>query len=221
MWVQYLMLCFTSPRMQNGFSKIRSWSPEDFRAYAEYLNEWPLIEYTFHYIKDHHDLGGPNEDVSQLVTALIRQLADNQASYFFGSFINFHFGHNYDNALPVNGYQETSENMKYSTLNTAADPHLPHVVQALLHMCTQDAPHAQRKTPLIISVQKWLAAATQLLLDLDDDKDTRDDSGRTALHYAAENGDEAMVQLLAEKGIDKRIRDNSQETALHIAVKKL
>ncbi|KAF8241264.1 hypothetical protein K440DRAFT_573903, partial [Wilcoxina mikolae CBS 423.85] len=53
--VRYLTLCFTSPRMQDGFSKITSWSPEDFRAYAEYLNEWPLIEYAFRYIKDHHD----------------------------------------------------------------------------------------------------------------------------------------------------------------------
>jgi hypothetical protein len=215
------MLSFSSPRMQDDFSKITSWSPEDFRAYAEYLNEWPLIEYTFRYIKDHHDLGGSNEDVSQLVTALIRQLANNQASYFFGSFINFRFGHNYGNAFPVNGYQETSENMKYSTFNAATDLKLPHVVEACLLTCTQDAPHAQRKTPLIISVQKGLAGATQLLLDLDDNKDTKDDFGRTALHYAAENGDEAIVQLLVKQGAHKRIRDNSEETALHIAVKKL
>ncbi|KAF8533660.1 hypothetical protein BDD12DRAFT_913955 [Trichophaea hybrida] len=221
MWVRYLMLCFTTPRMQDGFSTIWSWSPEDFRAYAEYLNEWPLIEYTFRYLKDHHDLGGPNEDVSQLVTALIRKLADNQASYFFGSFLNFRFGNNYGIVFPLNEYQEASENMKHCTLNAAADPKLPHVVEALLLTCTQDAPHAQRKTPLIISVQKGLVGATQLLLDLDDDKDTKDDSGRTALHYAAENGDEAIVQLLVEKGADKRIRDNSEETALHIAVKKL
>ncbi|KAF8545001.1 ankyrin repeat-containing domain protein [Trichophaea hybrida] len=148
-------------------------------------------------------------------------LANNQASYFFGSFLNFRFGNNYGIAFPRNEYQEASENMKYSTLNAAADLKLPHVVKALLLTCTQDAPHAQRKTPLIISVQKGLAGATQLLLDLNDDKDTPDDSGRTALHYAAENGDESIVQLLVEQGADKRIRDNSEETALHIALKKL
>jgi hypothetical protein len=222
--VRYLTLCFTSPRMQDGFSKISIWSPDDFRSYAEYLNEWPLIEYTFRYITDHHDLGGPNEQVSQLVTALIRQLSDNQAAYFFGSFINFRFGHNYGNAFPVNRYQETSENIIYSTLNAAADPKLPklpYVVEALLLTCTQDAPHAQRKTPLIISVQKGLASATQLLLDILDDKDTKDDSGRTALHYAVENGDKAIVQLLVKQGADTRIKDNSEETALHIAVNKL
>jgi ankyrin repeat protein len=59
------------------------------------------------------------------------------------------------------------------------------------------------------------------LLDRDDDKDTKDNSGRTALHYAAENGDEAIVQLLVEQGANKRIRDDSKETALHIAVMKL
>ncbi|KAF8539339.1 hypothetical protein BDD12DRAFT_737511, partial [Trichophaea hybrida] len=53
--VRYLLFSFGSPRMKDGFSKITSWSLKDFRAYAEYLNEWPLIEYTFRYIKDHHD----------------------------------------------------------------------------------------------------------------------------------------------------------------------
>ncbi|KAF8535276.1 hypothetical protein BDD12DRAFT_893473 [Trichophaea hybrida] len=221
MWVRYLMLCFTSPRMQDGFSKIRSWSPEDFRAYAEYLNEWPLIEYTFRFIKDHHDLGGPNEDVSQLVTALIQQLADNQASYFFGSFINFRFGHNHGNAFPVNGYQETSENMKYNTFNAAAELKLPHISEALLLTCMQDASHADRKTPLIISAQKGLAGATRLFLGLDMDKDAKDNSGRTALHHAAENGWEAIVTLLVEQKANKSIRDNCDETALHLAVKKL
>ncbi|KAF8536605.1 hypothetical protein BDD12DRAFT_747910 [Trichophaea hybrida] len=220
-WIRYLMLCFTSPSMRDTFSKIESWSLRDFQTYAEYLNDWPLIEYTLHYIKDHIDLCGRNEDVSSLPTALIMQLASNQASYFLGSFLNFRFGYIYGQAIPVNEYQETSENIKYSTLNAAAEPKLPHIVEALLLTCTQDAPHAQRKTPLIISVQKGLAGATQLLLDRHDDKDTKDDSGRTALHYAAENGDEAIVQLLVEQGAHERIWDNSEKTALHIAVKKL
>jgi len=219
--IRYLSLYCISPSMEDNFSKITSWSPENVRAYAEYLNGWPLIEYTFRYIKDHLDLVGPNEEVSQLVTELIGQLADNHTSYFFGSFLNFRLGNNYGNAFPLNEYQKTSENMKYITLNAAADPKLPYVVKVLLLTCTQDAPHAQRKTPLIISVQKGLASATQLLLDLHDNKDTKDDSGRTALHYAAENGDEAIVQLLVEQGADKRIRDDSKETALQIAVKKL
>jgi hypothetical protein len=207
--------------MRDIFSEIECRGLEDFRAYAEYLNEWPLIEYTFRYIKDHHDLCGPNEDVSRQVITLVRQLGDHQASYFFGSFITFRIGHNYENAFPFNEYQETSENMKYCTLNAAAEPKLPHAVEALLLTCTEDAPHAQRKTPLIISAQKALAGATQLLVDLDLDKDTKDDSGRTALHYAVENGHEAIVRLLLEQGADKRIRDNSKETALHLSIKNL
>ena len=219
--VRYLSLCFTTPHMRDIFSEIECRGLEDFRAYAEYLNEWPLIEYTFRYIKDHHDLCGPNEDVSRQVITLVRQLGDHQASYFFGSFITFRIGHNYENAFPFKKYHETSENMKYCTLNAAAEPKLPHVVEALLLTCTEDAPHAQRKTPLIISAQKALAGATQLLVDLDLDKDTKDDSGRTALHYAVENGHEAIVRLLLEQGADKRIRDNSKETALHLAIKNL
>ncbi|KAF8537847.1 hypothetical protein BDD12DRAFT_652627, partial [Trichophaea hybrida] len=54
--IQYLMHCFSCPSIRRSFSKINSWSPKDIRAYAEYLNEWPLVEYSFRYIKDHHDI---------------------------------------------------------------------------------------------------------------------------------------------------------------------
>jgi hypothetical protein len=220
-WIRYLMHCFSSPIMRGDFSKIKNWSPEDFRAYAEYLNEWPLVEYTLHYIIDHHNLCGRNKEITQLLTSLIRQLADSQSSYFLGRFINFRFGHNYGQTIPINEYQETSENMKYSIFDAAAEPKLPYVLEALLLTCTQDAPHAEWKTPLIISAQKGLNKATRLLLALNIDKDAKDNSGRSALHYAVENGSEAVVQLLVEQGADRRITDNCKETALHIAVKKL
>ena len=35
----------------------------------------------------------------------------------------------------------------------------------------------------------------------------KDNSGRTALHYAAENCDEAIVRLLVEQGAKKDIND--------------
>jgi hypothetical protein len=235
------MLCFTSPNIPDQFSKLESWSPRDFRDYAEYLNDWTLIEYILRYIKDHHDLGGRNEEVSQFVTTLIRKLASNQASYYLRSFINFLFRHN-TRPIPAHEdtifapvqmwtgpdqsdwckyYQDISENIQYRTLNAAIEPKLPHVVKALQVMCRQDNHHPERKTPLIISAQKGFVGATRLFLDLDVDKNAKDNSGWTALHHAVENGSEAVVRLLVEQGADKRIRDNCKETALHIAVKKL
>ncbi|KAF8538258.1 hypothetical protein BDD12DRAFT_806269 [Trichophaea hybrida] len=219
-WIRYLMLCFTTPIMRDEFSKIQSWSPRDFRAYAEYLNEWPLVEYTLCYIKDHHDICGWNEEVSQHVTILLRKLAENQASYFIKSFIDFRFGYNNGQAIPVNKHQEISEDIKYNTLNAAAEPKLPHVVNTLLLTCTQDDNHAEQKTPLIISAQKGLVRAIQLFLELNVNKDAKDNSGRTALHYAAESGHEAIVRLLVEQRANKRIRDSRGKTALHLAVEK-
>ncbi|KAF8541799.1 hypothetical protein BDD12DRAFT_803420 [Trichophaea hybrida] len=110
-WIRYLMLCFTSTNMRNRFSKIESWSSSDFRSY---------------------DLCGRNEEVSQLVTTLIRLLADNPASYFLGSFIDFRFRNINGQEIPVNERQVTSEDIKYGTLNAAAEPKLPQVVQTLL-----------------------------------------------------------------------------------------
>ncbi|KAF8248602.1 hypothetical protein K440DRAFT_599937, partial [Wilcoxina mikolae CBS 423.85] len=218
--IRYLMHCFSSPRFRDYFSKIESWSPNDFRAYAEYLNEGPLIEYSIRYIKDHDDICGWNEEIAQLLTSLIRQLADNQSSYFLGSFINFRFKHDYGQIIHVNEHQETSENMKYCIFDAAAELKVPHIQEALLLTCTQDAPLAERKTHLIISAQKGLAGATRIFLNLNVDKDAKDNSGWTALHHAVENESEAVVRLLVEQGANTRIRDNCQETALHIAVKK-
>ncbi|KAF8534889.1 hypothetical protein BDD12DRAFT_894788 [Trichophaea hybrida] len=82
--------------------------------------------------------------------------------------------------------------MKYGIFDAAAEPKL-----------TYDAPHAEWKTPLIISAQKGLTKATRLLLDLNVDKDAKDNSGRTALHYAVENGSEAVVQLLVQRELIK------------------
>jgi len=91
-WIRYLMLCFTSPRIQDIFSKIESWSPSDFRAYAEYLKEWPLTEYTLRYMKEHHDLCGSGEEASQLIATLVQLLASNHASYFLSNFMDGNFG---------------------------------------------------------------------------------------------------------------------------------
>ncbi|KAF8534859.1 hypothetical protein BDD12DRAFT_385029 [Trichophaea hybrida] len=205
MSVRYLMLCLTTPRMQDDFAKSTSWSPSDFRDYAEYLNEWPLIEYICRYIKDHLDQCERDEEVSQLVMNLIRQMADNQASYFLASFLDFRLGYNKGQEVAVDEHQETSENIIYNTFNAAAEPKLPHVV---------------KKTPLIISAQKGLVGATKLFLWGNIEKDAQDNLGRTALHYAAENGSEAIVRLLTEQKANKQILDNNKKTALHIAVEQ-
>ena len=216
--VPYLMLCFTSPAMRDRFSKIESWSQDDYRAYAEYLNEWPLIDYALRYIKENRNCCDRKGEVIELVTTLVQQLTDNEASYFLGSFMDFRFGQNNGQGIPVNEYQATSEDFKYNALNAAAEfPELPHA-KALLLTYTQDVDgHAERKTPLIISAQKGLIAATRLFLDQNVDKDAKDNSGRTALHYAAENCDEAIVGLLVEQGAERDISDNVQKVALELA----
>jgi len=213
--VPYLMLCFTSPTMRDRFSKIKTWSRNDYRGYAEYLNEWPLIDYALRYIKENRNRCGQKGRVLELVTTLVQQLIGDHASYFLGSFMSSEAAW-YSLAGMLFGRKRNS--IKYNTLNAAAElPSLPHA-KALLLTCTQDDGHAERKTLLIISAQKGLAAATQLFLDQNVDKNAKDPSGRTALHYAAENCDEAIVRLLVENGAKKDIRDNKGVMPVKLAV---
>jgi len=215
--VRYLMLCFTSPTMRDRFSKIESWSRNDYRAYAEYLNAWPLIDYALRYIKENRNRCGQKGRVLELITALVQQLIDDQASYFLGSFMDFRFGQNNGEAISVNKHQTTSEDIKYNTLNTVAEfPELPHA-KALLLTCTQDDGHLEGKTPLIIAAHKGLITATRVFLDQNVDKDAKDNSGRTALHYAAEDGYIAIIRLLVEQGAKNDINDNSRRVALQLA----
>lgn len=207
--------------MRDRFSKAEEWSPKDFRAYAEYLNEWTLIEYALRYITEYRDRWDQDNSIPELVTTLVRQLTNHQASYFFGNFIGFCVGPNHEKIILINKQQTASENIKYNTLNVAAELKLSQVANALLLTCTQDDRHAERKTPLMISVQKGLPGATGLILGLNVDKDAKDNSGRTALHYAVEKEDEVIVKLLVEQGATSRIPDCNNVTALELSLKKL
>ncbi|KAF8531950.1 hypothetical protein BDD12DRAFT_902622 [Trichophaea hybrida] len=240
MCVRYLMLCFTSSAARDRFSKIDNWGPEDYRVYVKYLNEWPLLDYTFRYIKDHHDRDRKNESVSPHVITLVRQLTDNQVSYFLGHWMTFRFGQTNStlgflkglilrrertmklrHTIHIHKHRAVAEDFQCNTLNAAAELRLSRVSEALLQPCVQRNGNAHTKTPLMISAQKGLVAATRLLLEKNVDKNAKDRSGWTALHYAVENEDEAMVRLLVEQGADKTIKDNRNEAALHLAVKRL
>ena len=217
---RYLILFFSSPAMQDRFSQIEDWNTDEYRAYAEHLNEWPLVDYALLSIKGHRDRSGQDESVPDVITTTVQKLTKNQATYFLGSFVALHTGGNDSQATQVNKYQATSQDIEYRTLNAAAEPLLPHAARALL-TCTQKDGYTEGKTPLIISAQKGLPAATQLFLnrlDLNVDVNATDNIGRTALHYAAENSDEIIVGILIKSGAKKSIQDGNGLLAIELAV---
>jgi len=215
---RYLILFFSSPAMRARFSQIEDWNPDEYRAYAEYLNEWPLVDYALLSIKGYRDRSGQDENAPDAITATVQELTKNQATYFLGSFVALHTGGNDSRAAQVNKYQATSQDIEYRTLNAAAEPLLPHAARALL-TCTQNNGYTEGKTPLIISAQKGLPAATQLFLDhLDQNVNATDNKGRTALHYAAQNSDEIIVSLLIKRGAYKWTQDGNGVLAVELAV---
>lgn len=49
---------------------------------------------------------------------------------------------------------------------------------------------------------------------------TKNSDGKTALHYAAQNGRETMINALIEDGCDVSLQDNEGNTAAHLSAKK-
>jgi len=215
---RYLMLFFMSPTliMRNRFAQIESWSPEDYRAYAEYLDEWPLIDYALHSIKEYRERCNQDGSAAGLVTATLQKLTENQATYFLGSFVDLHTGGIGRQAIQANKYQATSQDIKYRTLNAAANPPLLNAVKALL-TCMQEDSHTKGDTPLIISAKKGLPGATQVFLDQNFDVNTTDGVGRAALHCAAAVGHGTVARLLVDRGADVKAVDKGRWTPLHIA----
>ncbi len=88
------------------------------------------------------------------------------------------------------------------------------------------------ETPLIWAAQapededadprhaEWALRDARTLIAAGAEIDVADEKGRTALHYAAETGSEAMIALLLLAGADVGVLDGQGDTPLHLAVGK-
>ncbi|RYP78372.1 hypothetical protein DL771_000557 [Monosporascus sp. 5C6A] len=74
------------------------------------------------------------------------------------------------------------------------------------------------RTALHLAAIAGIKEAVKLLIGVGADKEAKDRVGVTPLHYAAENGHEAVVRFLViEAGADKKAKDNNGRTPLHYA----
>ncbi len=72
-----------------------------------------------------------------------------------------------------------------------------------------NAPDAQSITPLVIAIHRGDYAFARAFLMAGADPQAIDQQGRTALHHAAQYGDQALFMLLEDMGGDPEQRDNN------------
>ena len=226
--VSYLTLCFGNPEPMPGSSTdITTWSWDDYQKYVQYLDERSWINYALHNLKTHHDLSNQKESVSQLVDALIKQLVNSQGFAFLGNWMAYNFGRtksapniiqSITSLIPLLFFHDqVSEDFKYKVLNAAGELKLFQVFESLLEPCMHDTVQTQTETSLITCVRKGLFGASRMLADREEDFDTKDNAGWTALHHAAAGGHEAVTRLLLERGADTMATNNHGQRALHHA----
>ena len=232
--VRYLTLCFTNaePTMRDALPEVKNWCPEDFLQYVRYLDEWLWINYALPHFKTHYTLCGQNKSVSQLVHAIIKRLTENQRTEFLGNWMARHVGQtkftgdfvrSMTSLIPLRHIDSrvSPDDFKYKVLDAAAALKLLRVVESLLPSCKQVDARARRETPLILCARTGLEDASQVLVDSNEDLNAKNIVGRTALHYAAKNGHEAIVKLLLKQGANKMVKDYFRLIAMQLAVKKL
>jgi len=226
--VNYLAHCFAN---LEPTTDIKTWGLDDFQKYVRNLGEWHWVNYTLRYLKDHRVLCNEKGTVSRLVRALIKQLTKSQVSEFLGIWMAFNFRRTKFAANFVRSMKtlvplrllrnQPSEDFKYKLLNTAAALKFFQVFESLLQPCTHSDVQTHGETSLIICLKMELFDASQMLVDLSESLDAKDNAGQTALHHAAEKGHEAITRLLLQRGANKMAKDNDGIIALQLAIKKL
>ena len=84
-----------------------------------------------------------------------------------------------------------------------------------LHFSVRAKDRTSERLPFTMPGHKEVV---RLLLEFGVDKDAADFDGMTALHWAAENGDNEVVQLLLQFGADKDVATSrGRKSALHLA----
>ena len=73
------------------------------------------------------------------------------------------------------------------------------------------------KTALLCAVEENHTDIAQLLIDAGADMDTKDNEGRSPLHYACIDGALDIVKMLVEAGAGVRATDNDEDTCLTLA----
>ena len=224
--VGYLMTCFNS----DVFSKVKRWDEEDFRVYADYLGEWPLIKYAIPNLKHHYGLCGRRGIVRDKIGALVRHLSQRLCSRFLGDW----FADQLETRdpgwlltiaptnvpLPAVASRTTPEEFGFRVLDIVAMKELIWVFETMVNPCTHFGAQAG-EVPLVSCARGGLVNASRMCLSNGAHVDATGTNGKTALHQAAENGNEAIVRVLLEGGANKSIKDDLGFIALEIALEKL
>jgi len=224
--VQYLMLCLGDPdtSVKDTLSRIKSWSSDEFLGFATYLGQWPWINYAICNLYYHQELCDRGGHTLRLVDSLIKQLTGIPGTAFLGKWVADRYGKGKSlhglicsmaSRTPLRHIltDSTSDAFNYRVLDAAAALDLPRVFEFVHHTSLL----VPGEVLLTSTVREGLIAASRQLIKQGDDINAVDAAGRSALHYAAENGDESMVQLLKAGGAAWDIEDNQGIRPIDVA----
>ncbi|XP_066507255.1 receptor-interacting serine/threonine-protein kinase 4 [Hoplias malabaricus] len=88
----------------------------------------------------------------------------------------------------------------------------------LLNNCSANLPDSRGATPLHVAAEKRLKSVAEILLSRKSTNvNAKDEDQYTALHFAAQYGDEALTRLLLDRGATMNEADAQGRTPIHVA----
>lgn len=195
--IRYIILCAST--IGERLPNIESWTAQNFKQCAQYLEEMAFATYALDYLNFHID--GCQEDayVTDITSKFIDELINGPNVYLLGYWATLR--------LKQASFMNKSSDAGTDTLNrilyAAVKEGYPIAAEvSLIVGADVIATDEKERTPLHYAAENGYGAVARLLLDNGANFLGKDNLGWTPISLAATRGHETVVRLLLERGAD-------------------
>lgn len=211
--IRYILLCAST--IADRLPNVKSWTSQNFKECAQYLEEMAFATYALDYLDVHID--GCQEDayVMDITSKFIDELIIGPAAYLLKFWVTLRLKRAWFKNKLSGARMDFPERILYAAVKEgypiAAEVSL--IIGADVNLTDEKA-----TTPLHYAAENGHEAVARLLLNNGANPLSKDNFGWTPISLAATRGHEAVVRMLFERGADSESKEHKYgQTPLSLA----